>query len=136
MLFRSTKLVGARFLSVELEGSTFICTLPSIAYLHQLIRTAQAPSRFNGLGKSYRVVYIVEKKLAPRLKTLAGMRIGILDNNKEFADLVLSGVAAMLQREYSLRELRVWRKSYLGIPAPFTAEMAAGCDAVINGVGH
>ena len=55
---------------------------------------------------------------------------------KEFADLVLSGVAAMLQREYSLRELRVWRKSYLGIPAPFTAEMAAGCDAVINGVGH
>lgn len=79
---------------------------------------------------------IAAKALAPRLKSLAGMRIGILDNNKEFADLVLSGVAAMLQREYSLRELRVWRKSYLGIPAPFTAEMAAGCDAVINGVGH
>ena len=79
---------------------------------------------------------IAAKALAPRLKSLAGMRIGILDNNKEFADLVLSGVAAILQREYSLRELRVWRKSYLGIPAPFTAEMAAGCDAVINGVGH
>ena len=82
------------------------------------------------------VADIAEKKLAPRLKTLAGIRIGILDNNKEFADLVLTGVAAMLQREYSLRELRVWRKSYLGIPAPFTVEMAAGCDAVINGVGH
>ena len=79
---------------------------------------------------------IAAKKLAPRLKSLAGMRIGIFDNNKEFADLVLTGVATMLQREYSLRELRVWRKSYLGIPAPFTAEMAAGCDAVINGVGH
>lgn len=79
---------------------------------------------------------IPAKALAPRLTTLRGMRIGILDNCKEFADIVLAGVAEMLQREYALREVRFWRKSYLGIPAPFTAEMAAGCDAVINGVGH
>ena len=31
------------------------------------------------------------KKLAPRLKTVRGARIGILDNCKEFADLVLRG---------------------------------------------
>jgi hypothetical protein len=42
----------------------------------------------------------------------------------------------VLRRDYKLAEVRFWRKSYLGIPAPFIAEMAAGCDAVINGVGH
>jgi hypothetical protein len=82
------------------------------------------------------VADIAAKKLAPRLSTLAGARIGILDNCKEFADLVLGGVAEVLRRDYQPREVRFWRKSYLGIPAPFIAEMAAGCDAVINGVGH
>ena len=79
---------------------------------------------------------IETKTLAPRLQTLAGARIGILDNCKEFADVVLSGVAEALRRDYAPREVRFWRKSYLGIPAPFTAEMAQHCDAVINGVGH
>ncbi len=79
---------------------------------------------------------IAAKHLAPRLATLEGARIGILDNCKEFADLVLNGVAGVLRRDYKPREVRFWRKSYLGIPAPFIAEMAAGCDAVINGVGH
>lgn len=79
---------------------------------------------------------IASKNLAPRLSTLKGARIGILDNCKEFADVVLSGVADVLRRDYAPREVRFWRKSYLGIPAPFVAEIAAGCDAVINGVGH
>ena len=38
--------------------------------------------------------------LAPRLNSLRGMRIGILDNCKEFADIVLRGVADVLQREH------------------------------------
>ena len=76
------------------------------------------------------------KKLAPRLKTLRGARIGILDNHKEFADVVLTGVADMLKREYGISEITFWRKDYLGKPAAFVPEMAAACDAVINGVGH
>jgi hypothetical protein len=74
-------------------------------------------------------------KLAPRLKALQGARIGILDNSKEFADLVLKGLAETLKREYGVL-LNVWRKSYLGIPSPYAKEMLAQCDAVINGVGH
>ena len=74
-------------------------------------------------------------KLAPRLATVRGMRIGILDNCKEFADVVLRGVAQVLERDHGA-SVRFWRKSYLGIPSPFAREMAAGCDAVINGVGH
>lgn len=77
----------------------------------------------------------VAARLAPRLKTLHGARVGILDNCKEFADIVLRGVAEVLERDYGARA-RFWRKSYLGIPSPFAAEMAKECDAVINGVGH
>ena len=76
------------------------------------------------------------KRLARRLATVRGARIGILDNCKEFADRVLSGVAEVLEREYGVKEVRFWRKNYLGIPSPFAPEMAAACDAVINGVGH
>jgi hypothetical protein len=76
------------------------------------------------------------KKLAPRLKTLEGARIGILDNCKEFADLVLRGVASVLERDYGVAHVKFWQKSYLGIPSPYAEAMAAECDAVINGVGH
>ena len=73
--------------------------------------------------------------LAPRLASLRGARIGILDNCKEFADIVLRGVADQLQREHGA-QVKFWRKDYLGKPSPFAREMAADCDAVINGVGH
>ena len=73
--------------------------------------------------------------LAPRLQGVRGARIGILDNHKEFADIVLRGVADVLQREHGA-QVKFWRKDYLGKPSSFAQEMAAGCDAVINGVGH
>jgi hypothetical protein len=78
----------------------------------------------------------VPKSLAPRLKSMNGARIGILDNHKEFADLVLRGVAEVLKRDYGVSEVKLWRKSYLGIPSPYAREMASACDAVVNGVGH
>jgi hypothetical protein len=73
--------------------------------------------------------------LATRLQTLRGARIGVLDNHKEFADIVLRGIADKLQRDHGA-QIKIWRKDYLGKPSPFAKEMAAGCDAVINGVGH
>ena len=76
------------------------------------------------------------KRLAPRLASLHGARIGILDNCKEFADIVLRGVADVLKRDYGVAHVKFWQKSYLGIPSPYAEEMAAQCDAVINGVGH
>ena len=73
--------------------------------------------------------------LAPRLHALKGARIGILDTHKEFADLVLRGVAEKLQRDHGV-EVKIWRKDYLGRASPYAQEMAKSCDAVINGVGH
>ena len=81
-------------------------------------------------------VDIARAALARRLDSLRGARIGILDNHKEFADGVLEGLAEVLRREHGVREVRIWRKSYLGIPSPYAREMAEGCDAVVNGVGH
>jgi hypothetical protein len=77
-----------------------------------------------------------EKPLAPRLQTLRGARVGILDNHKEFADDVLNGVVEVLQRDHGVEIVKVWQKGYLGMASPYTHEMAAECDAVINGVGH
>ena len=79
---------------------------------------------------------IAPHSLARRLDTLRGMRIGILDNHKEYAAEVLDGLAEALQREHGVSEVRVWRKDYLGIPSPYAQEMATACDAVVNGVGH
>jgi hypothetical protein len=73
--------------------------------------------------------------LAPRLADVRGARIGVLDNHKEFAHLVLRGIAGRLERDYGA-QVTFWRKDYLGRASPYASEMAAGCDAVINGVGH
>lgn len=81
-------------------------------------------------------VDIRARTLAPRLRSLRGARIGILDNCKEFADIVLRGVVDVLQRDYGVEQVTFWQKSYLGIASPYAEAMAAQCDAVINGVGH
>lgn len=74
--------------------------------------------------------------LAPRLQSLKGARIGILDNCKEFADIVLHGVADVLQHQHGVADIKFWQKAYLGIASPYALDMATQCDAVINGVGH
>jgi len=76
------------------------------------------------------------KTLAPRLRDVRGIRLGVLDNGKEFADQVVGAVAEVLGRDHGLGEVAVWRKGYPAQPAPFLPEMAAQCDAVLNGVGH
>jgi hypothetical protein len=76
------------------------------------------------------------KKLAPRLRDVRGVRLGVLDNCKEFADHVVGAVAEVLERDHGVREVTIWRKGYPAKPAPFLADMASKCDAVVNGVGH
>ena len=55
-------------------------------------------------------------KLAPRLETVRGARIGILDNCKEFADLVLQGVAEVLERDHGVKEVKFWQQELSGRP--------------------
>jgi hypothetical protein len=82
------------------------------------------------------VADVPARRLAQRIPSFDHARIGILDNCKEFADLVLRGVAEELTKRHPDATIRTWQKSYLGIPSPYAEEMAAQCDVVINGVGH
>jgi hypothetical protein len=73
---------------------------------------------------------------AERPKSLQGLRIGLLDNGKEFSDLVLEALADVLRRDYGATSIKFWRKGFPAKGAPFIAEMAAETDVAISGVGH
>ena len=74
--------------------------------------------------------------LAVRPKSLQGLRIGLLDNGKEFSDLVLEALADVLRRDYGATSIKFWRKGFPAKGAPFIAEMAAETDVALSGVGH
>lgn len=74
--------------------------------------------------------------IAPRLRSLAGTRIGLLDNTKKNADRLLAAVGTILLREHGVSQLVSRRKvsSSPAAPAAMIDELAA-CDAVINAYG-
>jgi len=74
------------------------------------------------------------KSLALRLTTLAGIRLGLLDNAKPNADAVLGAIAERLRAEQAVSEIVRYRKKNPGMGA--TAEVLdalADCDAVLLG---
>ncbi len=75
--------------------------------------------------------------LTPRIRDLAGIRLGLLDNAKPNAALVLETVAAQLRAQHHLGEVSTYTKSYFGTPVEEdrAKEIAQSCDAVIAGVG-
>ena len=75
-------------------------------------------------------------KAAERPASLAGLRIGLLDNGKEFSDVVLESLAEVLRRDHGVTSIKFWRKGFPAKGAPFIAEMAAETDVAISGVGH
>jgi hypothetical protein len=73
---------------------------------------------------------------AERPKSLSGLRVGLLDNGKEFSDVVLDALAEILRRDHGVTNIKFWRKGFPAKGAPFIAEMAAETDVAISGVGH
>jgi hypothetical protein len=73
---------------------------------------------------------------AERPRSLAGLRIGLLDNGKEFSDVVLEALAETLARQHGVTAIKFWHKGFPAKGAPFIAEMAAETDVAISGVGH
>ncbi len=73
---------------------------------------------------------------AERPRSLSGLRIGLLDNGKEFSDVVLDALAETLRRDHGANQIEFWRKGFPAKGAPFIAEMAAEIDVAISGVGH
>ena len=75
--------------------------------------------------------------LAPRVGDLGGIRLGLLDNAKPNAALVLQTLADELRAQHHVGEVSNYTKSYFGTPVEEdrAQEIAQSCDAVIAGVG-
>lgn len=77
------------------------------------------------------------KPLARRHADLRGKRIGILDNAKSNADLLMLRIAGLLCQENGAAEVVHRRKTHAatGATKELLDEMAARCDAVLLGSG-
>jgi hypothetical protein len=75
--------------------------------------------------------------LAPRLATLRGATIGLLENTKQNAALLLEDVGRLLMERHGARAYALWTKPSFAVPAPdeLVEEMARKCDVAITGVG-
>lgn len=74
---------------------------------------------------------------APRPKSLAGLRIGLVDNSKHNSDQLLVRIAGLLERDYGAKAHVMRRKRSAGVPPSpeIIDEFKAGCDVVVAGVG-
>ncbi|MBI3827130.1 MAG: hypothetical protein HY294_14145 [Candidatus Rokubacteria bacterium] len=72
------------------------------------------------------------RPLARRRPSLAGLRIGILDNSKPNAIALLEQVAeGLVARAEGARIVR-WQKPGASLPATIIDEVAAGADVVLT----
>jgi hypothetical protein len=83
------------------------------------------------------IVSADEKPIAPRLRKLEGMRLGILDNTKWNANKLLRRLRDDLGKSHGFSEINYYRKesfSKFADPA-LIREIAAANDAVVTAIG-
>ena len=75
--------------------------------------------------------------LAPRPQSLKGLTVGLLDNTKPNAAVILRAVGRELQDRYGVREIRMFRKGYFGTPVEESVvnQMLHNCDFAIAAIG-
>lgn len=91
--------------------------------------------RFTALNPIGRVV-ASNSRIAPRLKDLNMKRMGIIDNHKHNADIVLNILKDKLCSKYNFKEILYFQKKSAAQAADFIDSIAAKCDFILNGVGH
>ena len=74
---------------------------------------------------------------APRVKTLAGLRLGLLDNTKWNANKLLRGLRERLAAKHAFGAVNYYRKESFSLAATpeLLAEIAAHNDIVITAIG-
>jgi hypothetical protein len=75
--------------------------------------------------------------LAPRLGSLRGLTVALLENTKPNAAALLSAVAAELKRRHGLRASIMYSKSYFGTPVEesLVQRILHNCDFAVAGIG-
>ena len=73
------------------------------------------------------------RALAKRRPSLAGLRVGVLDNSKPNADVLLARVATLLAERHGARFTRTWQKPGASKPAVMIEEIAGEVDVVLTG---
>ena len=73
----------------------------------------------------------------PACPTLAGARVGLIDDSKRNADVLLEELAETLRNRYEIREVRWLRKPSASRPADpqELQELVANVDTVIIAIG-
>ena len=74
---------------------------------------------------------------APRPKSLAGLRVGLVDNSKFNSDQLLARIAGLLEHDYGAKAHVMRRKPSASAPASQEVidELKTNCDVVVAGVG-
>ncbi len=74
---------------------------------------------------------------APRLPSLAGTRLGIIDDSKRNADVLLEELVDLLRTRYEISDVKWHRKPTSSRPADPAAirELAEQCDSVVIAIG-
>ena len=73
----------------------------------------------------------------PRPRSLAGLRVGLVDNTKHNSDQLLLRIAAILERDHGAKAHLIRRKKSSGSAphAEIVDEFKGACDVVVAGVG-
>jgi hypothetical protein len=80
----------------------------------------------------------VDTTLAPRPRGgLRGLTVGLLDNAKPNASVLLSEVGVLLRRDFGVREFVMFQKGYFGTPVEqsLIQQILRHCDFVVAGIG-
>ena len=74
---------------------------------------------------------------SPRVRTLEGLRLGLLDNTKWNANKLLRGVRDRLAQKHAFGAVNYYRKESFALAATpeLLAEIAASNDVVITAIG-
>lgn len=86
-------------------------------------------------GRSTRPV--AQARTRERLPSLAGLRVGLLENTKRNAAEVLDSIGRALRDADGVGELIPYRKENFAMPLPdeLVEEISSACDVVVIGIG-
>ena len=73
---------------------------------------------------------------APRLATLRGMTIALIDNHKRNADVYLDELEQLLRERHEVADVITYRKVSMSMPTPEEVlnDLRQACDALIHAV--